>query len=484
MVKKKAKLHKKAMKTKQWDSFLEHQRKCRKAFRQAEWKYVNEKIQSGLEENNSKPFWKYIKSKKSDNLGVSPLRSKGKLHSDDKEIAEILKKQFSSASTINKPSSETMPPVKLNISKSLTHITVDPKGVEKLLTDIKPHKANGPDEIPNLVLKTCATALAPGISLLFQKSLDSGVLPKDWTDANITPVFKKGDRHAAENYRPVSLTSVLAKTLEHIVCHALHKHFDEHDILTNLNHGFRKGHSCTTQLTITVDHIAQYIQKGFQIVIGVLDFTKAFDTVPHDRLPHKLHCYGVRGELHTWIQSFLCKRKMRVLVNGEASAEATVDSGVPQGTVLGPLLFLVHINDLPDRVSSSVRLFADDCLLYRPVSSPEDAAALQKDLNALECWSADWGMQFNAKKCYILTVNNKGFNYFYQLNNHILQNVTNNPYLGLLLSDSLTWSNHINTICKKASSTLGLLRRNLGQCTTSCRRTAYIALVKSMMEYS
>ena len=146
-----------------------------------------------------------------------------------------------------------MPPVNKTVNTSLTDIKVDTVGVEKLLLKIKPHKACGPDELPNMVLSKCAKSLAPGISTLFQKSLDSGILPKDWTDANVTPVFKKGDKHAPENYRPVSLTSVISKTLEHIVCHHMHAHFDEHKVLTDVNHGFRSGFSCETQLTVTID---------------------------------------------------------------------------------------------------------------------------------------------------------------------------------------------------------------------------------------
>ena len=139
---------------------------------------------------------------------------------------------------------------------------------------------------------------------------------------------------------------------------------------------------------------------GYQTDIAILDFSKAFDTVPHHKLLHKLEAYGIRGALHKWISAFLCKRHMRVHVDGESSSETEVLSGVPQGTVLGPLLFLVHINDLPDCVKSKVRLFADDCLLYRKIKSAKDQELLQKDLIELEKWANNWGMKFNAKKCY------------------------------------------------------------------------------------
>ena len=173
---------------------------------------------------------------------------------------------------------------------------------------------------------------------------------------------------------------------------------------------------------------------------------------------------------------------MRVIVDGEVSSETTVDSGVPQGTVLGPLLFLVHINDLPDCVASSVRLFADDCLIYRISKSTQDRIALQQDLHNLEAWAADWGMRFNASKCYILSINNKSPTY-YQLNDTFLKTVENNPYLGLLIAKDLKWATHIDKITKKASSTLGFIKRNLSQCTKECKRSAYIALVRSTLEY-
>ena len=309
------------------------------------------------------------------------------------------------------------------------------------------------------------------------------MLPKDWTDANITPVFKKGDRHAAENYRPVSLTSVLSKTLEHIVCSELHKHFENNNVLTNVNHGFRSGFSCETQLTITTDELAKNTERGQQTDVAILDFSKAFDTVPHRKLLHKLQSYGVRGDLLLWIESFLCDRHMRVVIDGESSSETKVLSGVPQGTVIGPLLILVHINDLPDRVTSSVRLFADDCLLYRIIKSLKDQEELQKDLKSLEKWADEWGMRFNAKKCYILTISDKGKHKFYELNSTILKNVNDNPYLGLILSKDLKWSTHIDTTCKKASSTLGFIQRNLKKCPKVCKMTAYISLVRSTLEY-
>ena len=180
---------------------------------------------------------------------------------------------------------------------------------------------------------------------------------------------------------------------------------------------------------------------GNQSDVIILDFSKAFDTVPHNKLLHTLQHYGVKGPVHKWITAFLTKRTMRVVLEGESSEEAAVESGVPQSTVLGPLLFLCHINDLPDYVTSKVQLFADDCLLYREIHSIEDHIILQKDLHKLEVWAKEWGMKFNAKKCYILPTKTKS-SYFYKLDREILMHVDQNPYLDVTISADLKWATH------------------------------------------
>ena len=166
------------------------------------------------------------------------------------------------------------------------------------------------------------------------------------------------------------------KVLEHIICRHLLNHLEKNNILTKLNHGFRSGFSCETQLLTTAFDLFNSFEREKQMDVAILDFSKAFDTVPHKKLLHKLSLYGITGPLHAWLSNFLTQRSMRVVIEGACSQSTTVDSGVPQGTVLSPTLFLCHINDLPSSVSSQVRLFADDCLLYREINTFKDHLTL------------------------------------------------------------------------------------------------------------
>ena len=225
---------------------------------------------------------------------------------------------------------------------------------------------------------------------VFQTSLDTDRVPSNWKKANIVPLFRKGDKHQASNYQPVSLTSVSCKVLEHTVHSNVINHFLHHDILCDSQHGFRARRSYETQLITTLQSIASQLRSGKdQVNFILLDFSKAFDKIPHRRLLHKRDFYGVRDDTLHWIQSFLSYRKQQALL-GSMSTETDVLSGVPHGTVLGPLLFLAFINGLPESTSSDTRLFADDALIYSHNKSNEDARRHQVDLDALQDLESKW----------------------------------------------------------------------------------------------
>ena len=225
--------------------------------------------------------------------------------------------------------------------------------------------------------------------------------------ANICPLYKKGDRALPSNYRPVSLKCVPCKMLEHIVCTNIIAHLDEHKLLSDRQHAFRKNLSCETQLITVINDWAKILDAGGQVDTFILDFEKAFDTPPHKLLKCKLHGYGISGKTLVWIDSFLCNRQQKVVVSGAKSQWAPVLSGVPQGTVLGPLLFSLYINDIMVGIESEIRLFADDCVCYRQVDSTEDTSKLQKDIDQLGKWARKWGMRFQPVKCNIMQLSRK-----------------------------------------------------------------------------
>ena len=345
----------------------------------------------------------------------------------------------------------------------MPEININPNGVLKLVQGLKPYKAAGPDQIRPLVLKELSAEISPILSHLFQKSLRDGKMPDEWRQANVVPIYKKGPKHLASNYRPVSLTCVCCKVFEHIVASNMMRHLEGNKILNGKQHGFRAKHSCETQLVELVHELHKIIQSGQQTDLVVMDFSKAFDKVSHPRLLYKLEWYGVRGQTYNWIRDFLHNRSQQVILQGKQSDTSWVSSGVPQGSVLGPILFLIYINDLPDCVTSQVRLFADDTIVYRKIKDHRDEAILQKDLSSLEEWENQWQMEFHPGKCQVIRVTKalKPKDTEYYLHGHKLDIVSSAKYLGLTIQKDLKWNTHINQVISKGNRTLGMLRRNL-----------------------
>ena len=224
----------------------------------------------------------------------------------------------------------------------------------------------------------------------------------------------------------------------------------------------------------TIHDISKSLDEKKTVDMAILDFTKAFDKVPHKRLIHKLKYYGITGPISSWIESFLTERTQQVVINGSASTPIQVTSGVPQGTVLGPLFFLLYINDLPNNLTSNVRLFADDCLLL-----------LQNDLLKLKEWQNTWLMKFNPTKCSTMTLaSRKPTPNHYTFCGQQLKYVQSHCYLGVQISNTLNWTTQCNAVTKKAQQTLGVIRRNLNKCPTHIKSIAYTTLVRPILEYA
>ena len=271
----------------------------------------------------------------------------------------------------------------------MPQIEISLVGILKLLAGLDPSKAAGPDAIKPVVLRSLKDQVAPILQAIFQHSLHTGQIPSDWKKAIVTPLFKKGAKCDPGNCRPISLTCICSKVMEHIVASNLTKHLNRHNVLYDLQHGFRGKRSCETQLIQLIDELARGLSiRGQQTGLILLDFSKAFDKVSHTKLLFKLHQHGITQNNLSWIKAFLLGRSQCVALEGEKSSEIPVTSGVPQGSVNGPILFLLYINDLPDKITSSVRLFADDTAVYLTVTSkagPHKTRTLGKDLgNALQ----------------------------------------------------------------------------------------------------
>ena len=463
-------------------AFKELKADCQRCSREAKANYTEEVI-NNIEDGNTKKFWNYIKSLKKDSCGVAPLKDNGTLISDAKGKAEVLNRQYTSVFTDEDTSN--IPDLGPSPHPPMSDINVTTEGVEKLLKKLNPSKASGPDNIHPKVLKELHSELAPGVTAIFQQSFRQGTVPQQWKTANVTPVFKKGERYTSANYRPVSLTSVLCKLQEHIIAKHLMNHLESKSILKACQHGFRAMRSCASQVINFVQELTTGISEGDQYDVHVMDFSKAFDRVPHARLLKKLEYVGVQGQTLQWIQSFLHGRTQRVVVDGVASEPSAVLSGVPQGSVLGPILFLIFINDLPDYVQSSTKLFADDLILYRKIESDNDRQILQDDLTNLTTWEDKWGMKFHPDKCETIhiTRSNNPVKHQYHLRGHPLAITDSTKYLGITINSKLDWKPHIQNTVAKATRTLNFLRRNLKTGSVKAKETSYKTLVRPILEY-
>ena len=434
---------------------------------------------------------------KTDSSGIAPLKEDGQVYSNAWKKADILAKQFRSVFTIDQDKDvdttlhgPSCPP--------LPDLAINEEGVLKLPQGIDPRKASGPDEIPCRLLSGLAGEIAPAFTKLFQQSYNDSTIQDVWRAAWITPVFKKGAKFEASNYRPVSLTCVACKLMEHIITSHIRSHLETHGLIHPNQHGFMKRRHCESQLLMTTHDFLTRLDKKHAVDIAVLDFSKAFDSVPHKRLIRKLRLYGIEGRNLAWISSFLHNRTQSVVVDGvrshsgSAIAGDPVVSGVPQGTVLGPLLFLLFINDLPHVLDpgTECRLYADDCLIYRSIHCQEDKVTLQKDLDALHDWSNSWGLYFNVSKYNMLHLARQVEKpcRFYSLGGDIIKSVSEATYLGVTLSNkfgsrSSHWDAHITSVVASASQRLGFLRRNLRGSPYRMRELAFEALVRSTLNY-
>ena len=373
-------------------------------------------------------------------------------------------------------------------------VTFSREIIQSKLFFLKVNKSPGPDMIHPRVLQELNSVISERLLHIFTLSLKLSQIPEDWKCSTVTVIHKKGKKDCVENYRPISLTCISCKIMESIIRDQLMFYFLSNNLFSDYQYGFINGRSTTLQLLKIVDDWTAKLDTGGQIDIVYTDFEKAFDKVPHIRLLSKLHSYGINTELVHWIESFLCHRTQRVKINGAFSNVKPVLSGIPQGSVLGPLLFVIYINDLPDvcKLLCNIFLFADDSKLYRHIVSENDHILLNQSCQAMFDWCQDWLMSLNTAKCKILTLckNKKsymkreyGFNISVD-NFVILEHVDCMKDLGVVVDDELSFSDLICEKVKKVYQMLGIIKRNFKDFDKYTFLLLYITMVRSQLEYA
>ena len=438
--------------------------------------------------SNPKAFWLHTRKKLRTKCGVAPLLSDPKdsesMKFDDHEKANILQSQFTGVFT-QEPDGD-LPPFENRTNISMKHMYVSGDDVLSRLKLLKTSKKHGADEIHPRMLSELAEELAEPLALLFNTSMKEGVLPADWKTAMISAIYKKGSKHIPENYRPISLTSIVCKLMEGFVRDEVMQHLIENKLLSAKQFGFIPGRSTTTQLLYYLDKCVQTIADGGVVDAIYFDFSKAFDTVPHRRLVKKLKAYGINGDVLEWITEFLHGRTQEVIVNGEKSVKAPVISGIPQGTVLGPVLFVVYINDLLENIKSDGLMFADDTKIFRPIATLDDALTLQNDINVLEEWTKSWLLRFHPDKCHVLTFGkfeNIRHTHRYKIGDKEIEHMSEEKDLGIILDEDLRFDEHIATKIRVANAIVGQIRRSFTHLDCDSFRRMFIAFVRPHLEY-
>ena len=437
-----------------------------------------------------KVFWSYVRKNTKTREQIGDLKQEdGKLTHDPKNKANILNNFFSSVFT--RENLDNMPNLESrNQGKSLHNIVISTEIIKKNISKLKQAKSPGPDGIHNKLIIELKEQISEPLCKIFQESIDSGRVPIEWKCANVSPIYKSGDKHEPGNYRPVSLTSICSRLLESIIKGQIMEYMEKNDMFSEHQYGFRSGYSCVTQLLHIFEEWSASIDDNKAIDVIYLDFRKAFDTVPHKRLINKLKAYGIQGKITSWIENFLSDRKQRVSIDGQFSDWADVSSGIPQGSVLGPTLFLIFINDLPDKVRNLVKIFADDTKIYSTINNNEDIDSLQQDLDNLSEWSNTWKLGFNAKKCKSMHIGYRNDRHTYTMldaqtgERTEIEQVDEEKDLGVYFQSDLKFTKQINCCVNKANRMIGIIKRNFSSLDKETFLILYKSLIRPYMEYA
>ena len=465
---------------------IRHKKLCREVNKLIKNAKISEdKRVAVASKENPKEFYAHVNSRKPIKNSIGPLRDpEGKLVSVDLKKAELLNNYFTSVFTIEDTSQIPEPIIKYEGPQLLDKITFTVEDVKKKIKKLNKFKSPGPEGIHPREIKELEEELAPHFYNIFRKSADQRKAPQGWKLGNVPPVYKKGPREEPGNYRPICLTPVPCKIFESIIADLIVKHIEENKLMLNSQHGFRHNRSCLTNLLEFFHSMFSIYDNSRAIDVLYLDFQKAFDKVPHKKLMAKIRALGITEEVADWIEDWLRNRKQRVVINGEASEWADVTSGVPQGSVLGPLLFLIYINDIDIGLSSRIAKFADDTKLGINAADPADIEALHNDLKKLGEWSKRWQMPFNTEKCKVMHIGNNNPQANYSLLGKEIKSVEQEEDLGVIISKDLKSTKQCIKVEKKAQKLVGYIKRQFKYRDKETVLQLYTSIVRPHLEYA
>jgi len=458
--------------------------KCRSAI----YWYTLNKEEKLIETGNLGKFYRHCNKSLRSRSNVGSIRlGDGSLTNNPAQKASSINDYFSTVYTADNgiilPSPDTPAPPHHEISQ----VQFSQSDVYKCLRNLNARSSGGPDNIPPMFLKNCASALAAPLASLFQTSFRTGFLPDIWKMAFVTPIFKKGDASQPSNYRPISLTCTCCKVMESIIKTSMLAYLSEHNIISRQQHGFLAKHSTSTNLLECIQDWVVKLDSKAPVDVVYVDFSRAFDSVVHSKLLSKLHVMGISGSLLDWIGSFLTSRKQCTVVDHCTSKISDVNSGVIQGSCLGPILFLLFINDLVDVIHSGVtsKMYADDLKLYCAISLQTSSSnVISQAINDLVAWADRWQLAINIAKCHVLHLGRGNPRNAYCINNCRIDDVANYVTdLGVDVDIGLKFDTHISNIIRKAHQRIAVIFRGFVSRNPQLLVKAYITFVRPILEY-
>ena len=466
------------------------------AYKEAEEKFndVKESAIRRYEQNiiankntNRKRYYDYINKKDKYMNRKITLKKDGIKYDQDEKCADILNNFFASVFTQGQSVANNLPSEQSNIP-NIDAIEITESKVRDKISSLDVNKSIGPDGIPPLVIKELPDFFAPKITKILLRSYHEGHVPALLKTSFITPLHKSGSREEPANYRPISLTPIIAKLMESIFRDHIEEHLRKNNLVSPRQHGFCKGKSTTTNMIDFWDDISLLSELSTSISIIYTDLRKAFDSVPHDLLMYKVRRMGITGKIHDWLKNFLEVRKQKVSINGSLSEAAAVVSGVPQGGVLSGTLFSIYINDLPTVIKHCmISLYADDAKLYYPIGDENSIQLVQQDINQLVAWCSRWRLNLNSRKCFQIQYNPKSFarsfNPIYFIENEEIAHHVDGRDLGITISSDLKFHKHVNEVCRKANAEIHRIRRTFRSRTPKFLADMYKIFVRSQLEY-